>query len=140
MRVENTITIDAPADVVWDLTMDVTRWPAMTSTVQRVERLDAGPLQVGSAARIKQPGQPSAVWTVTKLVANRQFVWRTTRLGLTMTGSHLLEDLGDGCRNTLTLDVAGRGARLFGMIFGGRLRKALETENAGFKATAQRHG
>jgi len=55
-------------------------------TVQRVERLDAGPLRVASSARIKQPAQTPAVWTVTRLEPTREFTWETRRLGLRMTG------------------------------------------------------
>jgi len=32
-----------------------------------VERLDDGPITLGSRARVKQPGQRPAVWTVTEL-------------------------------------------------------------------------
>ena len=138
MRFEHAVHIDAPAEVVWRLTADVARWPAFLPTVQQVRRLDDAPLGVGSSARLKQPAQPPAVWTVTALEPQRAFSWRTTRFGLDMTASHLVEPDGAGCRNTVAIDVAGRGSRLFGVLFGGPLRKALRDENAGFKAEAER--
>src|SRR5207244_7694229 len=101
MRWENVVTIDAPVDRVWQVTVDVEKWPSITPTMSRVVRLDDGPLRVGSRARIKQPGQTEAVWTVTRLDERREFTWQTRRMGVTMTGSHLLEPAGDGCRNTL---------------------------------------
>jgi carbon monoxide dehydrogenase subunit G len=148
MRWENTVTIEAPAEVVWRLTVDVTNLPAITPTMTRVIRLDDGPMRVGSRARIKQPGQPEAVWTVTRIDEGRefgdgsdpnvrQFTWETKRMGLAMTGSHLIRQVGDQCQNTLVLDVQGRGAGLFGRIFGRALRSAIETENAGFRTAAQ---
>jgi hypothetical protein len=137
MRWENSIAIEAPAQRVWDLTIDVTNWPAVTPTVQKLERLEPGPMHLGSRARIKQPGQTSAVWTVTRFVPGREFAWQTKRMGVTMTGSHLVEPTESGCRNTLAIDVAGRGARLFGMLFGPLLRKAIATENVAFKTVAQ---
>ena len=137
MRWEDTVTIDAPADVVWDLTLDVTHWPEITPTMTRIERLDDGPMRVGSSARVKQPRQTAAVWTVTRLEEGREFTWQTRRMGMTMTGSHLLEPLGDHCRNTLTLDVEGPGSVLFGRLFGRVLRSSIATENAGFRARAQ---
>jgi uncharacterized membrane protein len=139
MRWESSLTIDAPVIVVWNLTVDVANWPALSPTIQRVERLDDGPLRVGSRARIKQPGQTEAEWTVVRLDEGREFAWQTKRMGLTMTGAHVLEAVGDGCRNTLTLDVEGRGAALFGRLFGSVVQRSLETENAGF-ATATRTG
>jgi uncharacterized membrane protein len=138
MRWESTELIDAPVDVVWRLTTEVTDWPSITPTVTRVLRLDGGPLRVGSQARIKQPRQLEAVWTVTRLEPGREFTWETTRMGLTTTGSHRLEPVGDACRNTLTLEVRGRGAGLFGRLFGRLLSGAISTENASFRARAER--
>ena len=138
MRWENTVTIDAPAQRVWDLTIGVTNWPSFTPTVQKLERLESGPMQVGSRARIKQPGQTAAIWTVTRLAPGREFAWQTKRMGVTMTGTHRVEPTDSGCRNTLAIDVAGPGSRLFGMLFGPLLRKAIATENAALRDEARR--
>ena len=129
--------IEAPAEVVWDLTLDVTSWPQITPTMTSVERLDAGPIHVGSSARVKQPRQTAAVWTVTRLEQGREFTWRTRRMGMTMTGSHIVEPVGDHCRNTLSIDVEGRGSVLFGRVFGRVVASAIATENASFRARAQ---
>lgn len=137
MHCENVVTIDAPVDVVWRLTTDIENWPAVTPTVTRIVRLDSGPLRVGSRARIKQPRQSEAVWTVTRIADGREFTWQTRRLGLTLIGSHLLEAVDGGCRNTLTLDAVGLGSGLFGRVFGRLMRTAIETENAGLRARAQ---
>jgi uncharacterized membrane protein len=136
MRWENVVTIAAPVAEVWRLTIDVANWPAITPTMTRVEPLD-GDMRVGARARIKQPGQSEAVWTVTRLEPQREFTWQTRRMGLTMTGSHLLEPDGSGCRNTLVLDVRGRGSRLFGWLFGRMASRSIQTENAGFRRTAE---
>jgi hypothetical protein len=142
MRWRNETLIEAPVDLVWQLTLDVANWPSITPTMLRVDRLDdpatpAGSIQVGSSARVKQPGQPVAVWTVTKVDPGREFSWQTRRMGLTMAASHRLSAVGGSCRNELILDLTGPAARLFGMVFGGMVRTALETENAGFKARAE---
>ncbi len=130
--------IDAPVDVLWSLTADVQRWPDLTPTMTRVTRLDDGPLRVGSRARIKQPGQAEAVWTVTELTEGRGFSWQTRLLGLTMIGSHRLAPVGDGCRNTLGIEVHGRGAGMFWLVFGALMRRAVRTENRGFRDAALR--
>jgi uncharacterized membrane protein len=137
VHVEDAVAIKAPAELLWRLTLDVQAWPTITPTMTRVVRLDDAPMRIGSQARIKQPGQSEAVWTVTRLVEGREFAWRTRRLGLTMTGAHVIESTAEGCRNTLTLDVEGRGAAVFGWVFGRMLRTAIATENAGFRARAE---
>jgi uncharacterized membrane protein len=140
MRWENEILIEAPAETVWQLTIDIAGWPSTTPTVSRVERLDDGPVQVGSRARIKQPGQPVALWTVTKVEPGREFVWQTKRWGLVITAAHHIDAVGQQTRNRLKLDAAGPASRLFALLFGGRMRTLLQTENAGFKARAETTG
>ena len=134
MRWSHSVSIDAPADVVRALTTDVAGWPRLSPTMQSVQRLDEGPLRVGSSARIKQPGQRVAVWTVTRLEPGREFSWHTVRRGRTTTGTHRVTPEGAGCRNTLEIEMDGPLAPVLGLV----MRYALRTENAGFTAEAQR--
>jgi hypothetical protein len=137
MQWENSVTIEAPAGVVWALQVDVERWPSLTPTMVRVERLEPGPLRLGSTARVKQPGQSAAVWTVTHFVDGREFAWQTKRLGMTMEGRHVVEELGpDKCRSSLTLKVSGFGSRLFGTLIGAAITRAIRIENEGFRKAA----
>ena len=68
MRFMATMDIAAPAQLVYEVYADVERWPEWAVSVTSVERLDQGPLRVGSRARIKQPRLPTAVWEVTEVV------------------------------------------------------------------------
>jgi uncharacterized membrane protein len=138
MRWEDTIDIDAPPELLWRATIDVTQWPSFIPTVTSVERLDSGPLAVGSKARIKQPAQLPAVWTVTRLDPVRDFAWQTRRLGMTMTGTHRIEPLPGGCRNVLGVELTGPGATLLGALIGGQVRKAILAENRAFRDAVQR--
>jgi len=45
-----TTSVVAPPEAVWDLFVDVERWPEMTESISRLRRLDSGPLRVGSEA------------------------------------------------------------------------------------------
>jgi uncharacterized membrane protein len=130
-------TIDAPADVVWGLTTDVTTWPSYMPTVTSVERLDDGPLRVGAQARIKQPGQRPALWTVTELTPGRTFAWRSQRKGYAMVGRHQVEPEGGGTRNTLTLTMSGPLTPVLGPLLGPLMRRVLRTENECFAERAQ---
>lgn len=140
MRIEHTLRIEAPVDVVWALTEDVEHWPDATPTMTSVERLDDGPLAVGSQARIKQPGQQARVWTVTRLDPGRTFAWSTTALGARMEGSHHLSDDGGACMNRLELELSGGTAGVVGRLLRGQLLKAITTENEGFKQAAESRG
>ncbi len=136
MHYEETTLIDAPVDLIWRLTTEIGDWPAFMPTVQRLERLDAGPLRVGSTARLKQPGQTATVWTVTRLEPQRDFSWEARRPSIRMTGRHLLEPTGEGTRNTLVLDLEGRGAGWFAALFGGLMRSSIHRESAAFARQA----
>ena len=135
MRIQNTIDIDAPVSDVWQVTTDVERLPSITPTMTRVERLDGGPLAVGSQARIKQPGQRARVWTVTVLEPERRFAWSTKVMGATMTATHELAPTERGTSNTLTIDVDGA---LVGALVKAPARKAIARENEGFRAATER--
>lgn len=137
MDIKDTLEIAAPVDEVWALTADIESWPATTPTITSLERLDEGPLGVGSKARIKQPGMRPAVWTVTAFEPNRRFAWETKLATVTLRGTHELASTDAGCRNTLSIELAGLGSGLLAALAGSRLRKAITTENLGFKRAAE---
>ena len=136
MHREHSTVIGAPPPVIWRLTTDVERWPSFMPTVQAVTLLEPGPLRVGGSARVKQPGQTAAVWTVSTMSPETEFTWETRRMGLRMIGRHLLEPDGDGTRNTLSIEVTGRGAGIFAAFFGGMIAKVLQRENDAFQRAA----
>jgi ribosome-associated toxin RatA of RatAB toxin-antitoxin module len=137
--ITHSIEIDASAERLWHLTTDIERWPSFFPTVTSVARIDAGPLRVGSSARIKQPGQPERVWTVTACDAPQRFVWETKGLGLAMRATHAIETLGKGrVSNTLTIEVDGPIGKLLGLVAGRTIQNVLATENEGFRAAAAR--
>ncbi|MEU4242880.1 SRPBCC family protein [Actinoplanes sp. NPDC026619] len=136
MRYEVSTDIDAPVELIWRLTTEIDDWPAFLPTVHWLRRLDEGELRVGSSARIKQPGQLSAVWTVTRLDPLREFTWETGRAGLRLIGSHLLDTAGAGTRLTLALETAGPAAGVVSALFGGMMRGSISRETEGFARQA----
>lgn len=135
--ITHTLDIGAPIETVWALTVDVESWPDMSPTMTSITRLDDGPMQVGSRALVKQPAQRPTTWTVTRLEAPAIFEWEAKVMGVTMTASHVVEAIGDDrCRNTLSVEMSGRGARLLAAVAGRRIRQAISQENDGFQAAA----
>ena len=101
-------------------------------------RRDDGPFGVGSRARLRQPGQPEAVWEVTAFVPGERFTWRTERAGLQMTATHELRPEGEGTTNTLRVAASGWMTVLIGPLLRFLMRRALAAENAGLKARCER--
>jgi hypothetical protein len=138
MRIEHHTDIEAPPAVVFALTIDIERWPQLTPTVTTVERLDQGPLRVGSQAYIKQPGQRRAVWTVDALEPDRRFVWSTTTSGIRMLATHLVEPIPSGSRSSLQVELSGIAAMFLGPLLRRKIQRVLATENDGFRREAHR--
>jgi uncharacterized membrane protein len=138
MRIEHTIEIDAPVERVWEVTLDVESWPEHTPTIESIERLDDGPVTIGSQARIKQPGQRAKVWTVSALDSEKRFAWSTKAFGTKMTGDHLLEATDEGTtRNTLAIEMHGGLAPVVGALLRRPILAAITKENEGVKSAAE---
>ena len=135
MHVEHELLIEATPEALWALTVDIEEWPTMFPTVTTVERLEDGPIVVGSTALIRQPGQRPRVWTVTEVDAPHRFVWSAPIGKAQMTACHDLTPVGAGsCLNRLSIDVDGPGSRILGLLLGWKMAKVLATENQGFAA------
>ena len=102
-----TVDIAAPPNRVWAVMTDVERWSEWTPTVTHIERLDQGPLAVGSRARIRQPKLPPAVWQVSDLLEGRSFTWVTQSPGVSVIAKHSVEPVGTGARATLSIRFSG---------------------------------
>jgi uncharacterized membrane protein len=105
---ETTRHIDAPTQPVWEVLFDVARWPEWTPTIDSVERLDDGPFQVGSRAKVRQPKLPQAVWEVTDVVAGRSFTWVAIGPGMKTIARHEVVPDGSG-GTTVTLSIEQTG-------------------------------
>ena len=138
MLLESSVTIAAqPADV-FDRYLDVERWPQWTETVTTVDRLDEGPLAVGSRTRIKQPRLRTAVWEVTELVPGRSFTWVSRSPGLVTTGRHVVAPMAGGTVVTLSVEQSGPLGGLVGLLTKRLTRRYLALEAAGLKRLCER--
>ena len=140
---EITLSVDvaAPPERVWAAMADVERWPEWTASVTGVERLDRGAFGVGSRARVRQPGFPAAVWTVTALEPGRAFAWRSAVPGLTSVGVHRVDPAGESMsRVTLSLTWSGPLAPVIRLRAGKRSRRYVELEARGLKRRSEMSG
>lgn len=137
MTVTHSIHIEAPPAVVWAVTEDVERWPEWTPTVTAVRRLDAGPFGLGSVARLKQPAQPEADWTVTAFTPEEQFTWETRRPGLHIVGTHQMRQEGNGTLNTLRVEASDALAVVLWPLLRLAIGHALRQENHGLKTRCE---
>jgi|1186.fasta_scaffold331119_2 uncharacterized membrane protein len=140
MRFEATSEVAAPAERVFAVYADVEHWPDWTSSVTSVERLDEGPLRVGSRARVRQPRLPAAVWQVTDVVPGRSFTWVARGPGVVTTGRHLVSPTIDDDRVNVTavLEQDGPLGALIGLLTARLTRRYLDLEVRGIRAHCER--
>jgi hypothetical protein len=137
MVVENSIYIEAPSSVVWNVSIDIERWPQWTPTVTSVKRIDEGPFVCGSSAMIEQPGLPQANWVVTKLIPGEQFTWESRIRGLRMIATHTISTRDFGTESTLRVAMSGFMVWLLWPWLYFSSRRSLEWENRSLRAECE---
>lgn len=138
MTITDSIRINAPVHLVWQVTQDVERWPEWTPTVTSARLAERRPIGVGSEALLKQPMQPLSRWVVTEFVVGQRFAWETRRPGMRMVGTHELTAEDGGTRNVLRVDAHGWLAKLLWPVLRPAMQKAIADENRGLKSYCER--
>lgn len=114
--------------------IEVERWHEWTPSIQRIVKLDSGPLHIGSRARVYQPKLLPAVWQVSEIDAGRSFVWVSRAPGALVTGRHRVDSLDNGSsRVTLSVDYSGPIGRIVGRVFGNLTERYIAMEANGLK-------
>jgi uncharacterized membrane protein len=131
------VDIDSPPQRVFEILLDVERWPEWTSTMVSVQRIDRGPFAVGSSARVKQPKLGPAVWQVTELEDGRNFTWITRAPGLRMKAGHVIEPKGSGSRVELSFELSGLISPIVSRFYGGLIERYVATESQGLKQRSE---
>ena len=112
--------------------LDLVRWPTWAPQFTRLERLDAGPLAVGSRVRVGLKRMPGAVWEVTELEAGRLFTWVARPApGLRLIGGHVVTADQGGATVEFSMEASGP----LGAVVGPVLRRLVFERNT--KAAAE---
>jgi uncharacterized membrane protein len=138
MITDSSIEIDAPPSTVWDVFVDVERWPEWTASVDRLVALDGPGIEVGKRFEIDQPRMPTLVWQVTEVEAGRSWTWVQRSPGGTTLASHVVEAFGDD--RTLVrqrIDQRGPVGVTVGLLMRRLTRRYLELEAQGLKARSE---
>jgi hypothetical protein len=138
MSYSTSVMICSSTERVWSMLIDVENWPRYTASMTSVERLDHGPFQCGSRARIKQPNVPPLVWTVTDFQPWQHFTWSATMVGVDLIATHALSQrASDSVALTLSIDYRGRLARPVEVLSSRLTRRYLKMECAGIKRVCE---
>ena len=138
MQFGTSIDVAATPECVWSVMSDIEHWPDWTATVTSAERLDAGPLTVGSKFRVRQPKLLPAVFTVTWVDANQGFAWTTSGPGYSVIARHSIEPIPAGSRVTLSLQFSGVIGKLAARMLRDLNQRYMGIEAAGLKRQSER--
>jgi carbon monoxide dehydrogenase subunit G len=139
MELEVTSSIDAPADAVWRVLADVERWPEWTPTITKIERLDSGPLGVGSRVRIVQPKLRPGAWTVEDWVPGEGFTWVLRSPGVRVVAGHSIRPEGRGCSVELRVRYEGILGGIVRRLYSGLTEKYMKQEAEGLRVRSENH-
>ncbi|HEX3264524.1 MAG TPA: SRPBCC family protein [Candidatus Limnocylindrales bacterium] len=138
MRFERSIEIEAIQQRVWDVVSDVEAWPTRVDTVERIELLTPVPLGLGGKVRLRQPKLREGEWQVTTWDPPAFFEWVQKPGGMTIIAGHRVDAIADGrARLTLTIEMRGPLAPIFGRMYGGLTKDYLARECEGMKRAAE---
>lgn len=138
MITDRSISIEAPAALVWEIFSDVERWPDMTPSVDALQALDGPGLEVGKRFRISQPRFPTLVWTVTEVDPGRSWTWEQRSPGGTTLAVH--EVVAQGPARTLVrqrIDQRGPIGTVVGWLTRRITPRYMDQEAEGLKAMAE---
>jgi uncharacterized protein YndB with AHSA1/START domain len=138
VELRTSIDVAASPDRVWEVLVDVERWPEWTDSVTSARPLDEGALAVGSRVEVSQPRIPTGTYTVTALDPGRAFTWEQRQPGSTVSADHVCTGLpGGGTRVELSVVMSGAVGSVVGRLYRRLTERYLTMEAAGLKSRAE---
>jgi uncharacterized membrane protein len=138
MITEDSVEIDAPAQLVWEVFSDVQRWPEWTASVTSLEGKDGANLAVGKRFSIKQPGMSKLVWKVTEIDPGSYWTWVQRSPGVRVSARHwVIPQPGGGTVVRQQLEQRGVLGALVGRMMIKKTKRFLELEAQGLKARSE---
>jgi uncharacterized membrane protein len=141
MITKDSVEIDAPAHLVWQVFSDVERWPEWTPSVTSLVARDGTGLAVGKRFAIKQPGMSKLVWKVTEIDPGSSWTWVQRSPGVHVSASHwVIPQPGGRTLVSQQLDQRGVLGALVGWLMAKKTKRFLEQEAHGLKARSEQLG
>ena len=138
MITEDSVEIDAPPRLVWDVFTDVEHWPDWTASVTSLIGLDAPTLAVGRRFAIKQPGMAKLVWQVTEIDPGKSWTWVQRSPGVRVSARHdVIAQPGGRTLVRQRLDQGGVLGAFVGRLMVTKTKRFLDLEGQGLKARSE---
>jgi uncharacterized membrane protein len=138
MITEDSVEIDAPPQLVWDVFSDVERWPEWTASVTSLVALDGRGIAVGKRFAIKQPRMSKLVWRVTAIDPGSSWTWEQRAPGATASARHdVIAQPGGRTLVRQRIEQRGPLGALVGRLMITMTKRYLQLEAQGLKARSE---
>jgi uncharacterized membrane protein len=138
MVVEDSVEIDAPAQLVWGVFSDVESWPEWTASVTSLIARDGAGLAIGKRFAIKQPGMSKLVWKVSEIDPGSSWTWVQRSPGVRVSARHwVIPQPGGRTLVRQQLDQRGVLGALVGRLMVKKTKRFLGLEAQGLKARSE---
>jgi uncharacterized membrane protein len=138
MFTEDSVAIDAPAQLVWKIFSDVEHWPDWTESVTSLSGHDGSDLAVGKQFSIKQPGMAKLVWKVTEIDVGSSWTWVQRSPGVNVSARHwVIPQPGGGTLVRQQLEQRGVVGALVGRMMLKKTKRFLAQEAQGLKVRSE---
>lgn len=138
MITEDSVEIDAPPQLVWEVFTDVEHWPDWTASVTSLVGQDGPALAVGRRFAIKQPGMQKLTWKVTEVDEGSSWTWVQRSPGVLVSASHwVIAQPGGRTLVRQRLDQRGALGALIGRLMLKKTKRFLDLEAQGLKARSE---
>ena len=129
----NKIEIATNQSQIWNILIDFEKWPKWSDSFSSLQRLDDGPVGVGSRIRIKQPRLVPGNWTITEWNPENNFAWISKGGGATSLANHWIETDGDVCTFHQSMKISGFIGRPTAFLLRAIIRRYMDMEATGLK-------
>lgn len=138
MHFEDSVEIDAPAQLVWEVFSDVESWPEWTASVTSLVARDGAGLAIDKRFAIKQPGMSKLVWKVSEIDPGSSWTWVQRSPGVRVSARHwVIPQPGGRTLVRQQLDQRGVLGALVGRLMVKKTKRFLELEAQGLKARSE---
>jgi carbon monoxide dehydrogenase subunit G len=131
------VEIRAPLQAVWKLFTDVEAWSSWMPTILSVSRLGSGSFEIGARYRVRQPGLPDTIYTVTSIDDQSAFTWQARTPGAVLVASHEVWAAPAGCGARSIYAASGVLAPTIRFLLGARIARMLEQEADSLRQRAE---
>lgn len=137
-RITASIKINAKKSKIYNVLINLENWHLWTNSIKKITYLPGHNFSNGNSATVFQPKLSPAIWTITEIVENESFTWKTKTMGVIITAEHNLKSNTNTTILELNVYYEGFWAGLVYILSKKMTSQYLAMEAKGFKNASEK--